>query len=512
MNAGKATTPRVSRTYRSAFPPEQTALADRETQRALARKSSSAFSGKSLPTESDCKPLFRYLNGQCPFDDPQSPDAAAGNAMLEYCMKTYGSLDALRQVMSDYPFTLKVRLLDCADGSAVLGELAKGDIPCDVEAAIGDDRPHAEEHLAAFLRDARCKVRTLTVHCANTLAQEKVEPLVEALASCSSLKNFELVAMDAPRAVTMLFEAVKRKPLESLTVVGNFTLVGGKGYQRLIQACMKIPSVKVCLDLVSCGYLLSMLTIKQRRGWELQLCEWDARPADRSSLQRAANNMLEYSKDMTHAGFALFSPLGLDDKLTLKKGSALLTFNTLITPNARPDCLPADLRSLFVGIPEGEDVLRMKLAPELARNRAKHFAFSEEGFVPGALSGVALAVAIANGIPADVATHVGPHIAGAGRVCRQDALQYALVSKVSLRAAARERDQAFLNWLVTAWRLHRVNPKDVAVGLASTPLRLSSAFRDLAVKKLGEPQGKELADAMAPITNAPEQIDPKDLV
>jgi hypothetical protein len=467
----------------------QSKLTDREAR--LAR----AFPGKPVPTESKCRPLFRYLNGRCPFDDPHSPDASAGKAMLKYCMDIYGSLGPLRQVMDDHPFTLKVKLSDYGDGSAaaVLDELARWNIPCDVEAVIGNQ----PDHLASFLGHALCNVRTLTVHCGEGLDEKNVKSLGSALESCPSLKNFELVAVDPPAssAVTTLLEALAKKPLESLTILANFSRWSAEELDLLIRVGTKMPRFNACLDTQACGYVLSQLTGQQPPGgWELQLCDWKPQVADRRWLQLQAANMLASTKGMTHAGLAFFSPF--KGNWTFGKDCALLTFNTLQSPSA----LPPDLQSLFVRAPEEKNVLGHLLAPRLASNRAAHF--NSEGFVPGALGMVPKAAAAANGYPMspDVAKHIGAYVAGAGEVSRQEAVQYAMVSKATYRAAMLESDKVFLDWLVTAWKSNRVNPDEVAVGLAATPFRLSSAFRGLAVERLGSQQGKELADAMAKIT------------
>src|SRR5688572_30679465 len=169
MKAGKATltniprpppnTPRTPHTPCTTSEPVQ--LADHEARLASDRRAwfARTFPDAALPTQSECRPLFRYLKGQCPVDEPDLPDAAAGKAMLRYCMDKYGSLHLLRHMMDEAPFTLKLKLLDYGDGSAaVLDELARWNIPCDVEAHIGGKHPGVEKDLAKFLGDTSCNV------------------------------------------------------------------------------------------------------------------------------------------------------------------------------------------------------------------------------------------------------------------------------------------------------------------------------------------------------------------
>jgi len=491
--------------------PVQPPLTDREAQLARDRKAASVFTGKNLPSESDCKPLFRYLNGQCPFDDVHAPDAAAGKAMLDYCMKTYRSLGPLRHVMSCYPFTLKVKPLDYdVDSAAALqGELARWNILYDVEAVIGDVRPHSEEHLANFLSGAGCSVRTLTVRCEGKLDPGKLNQLGVALASCP-LKNFELVAMAASDPVARLLEAVR--PLESLTVVGDFSGPGDWMYRQrqLVMAGARVPRFKACLDTQSCDNVLCWMCGLRRPGWEFDLCEWKpTKNFYRPALQDDAFEMLRCTKGMTHAGFAIFKRSAQGSKVNFGPHSSLLTFNTL--KNA-PDDLPPDLQSLFVSEPGVQD---QAMAADLANHRAKHFA--SKGIARGALSGVAQAVAAANRVPPDVAKHIEADLAGTDEISWQQAGRYVMVTKLSYAAALRERDREFLEWLVRAWQLNRIEPKEVAAGLAglATPFQLSSAFPELAVEKLGREKGNQLAEAMAPITAqkpAPEQINPQQIV
>ena len=119
--------------------------------------------------------------------------------MLKYCMDTYGSLEPLRQVMNDHPFTLRVKLPD--DGDRFGGRAGRA---CEVENPLrrrGRHRETAGCGKGPRSVSGRCPLQRADADGAfgGKRDKQKVKSLGEALASCPTLKNFEIIAVGCIR-------------------------------------------------------------------------------------------------------------------------------------------------------------------------------------------------------------------------------------------------------------------------------------------------------------------------